>query len=504
MLKKINLIILLSFLLSAPLSVLAQADELSAIAEAEGLRAKITAEDFARVNKKVIFDASASNLLPDEQPAPVYRWEFGDGFFDSGGEAVHQYDKTGEYEVTLFLTQGTEVATSSRRIFIYDTKALLVTDADMAKEFELLDEQAQENAVALKILPVVDEQGFLTEDKLLQEIANLDDYIKDSDVIIFFTRSSLGLQAFTRYFQEASADRRELLRKKSLIHITNGSLKLTANFTYQAFQAISPAYILLTRPEALAPLFAQKDFSQLPQVLHERGIELKIVKEQERKSYVWVLSHFVSHILNRGVGSATIYLILVIPFLTFIAVFFRQVVGLSSFGIYTPVIVAASFFILGLWFGLLTFLIAVATSYLVKNTLNRFELLYLPKVALNLSFITLALLVVVWLGLRLGVEISLALAIFPMLVMSTVAEKFMAAQTEEGFRGALFAVSGTLVIVVLSYYFMTWSAFNGLVMSWPELTLAPLLLNLLLGKFTGLRLGEYLRFRSLFSEHAEE
>lgn len=211
-----------------------------------------------------------------------------------------------------------------------------------------------------------------------------------------------------------------------------------------------------------------------------------------------------SWLLSRGLESNSIYLILIIPFLTFVAVFARQFIELSTFGIYTPVIISASFFILGLWFGLLAFLFAVLTGYLVRMILNKFDLLYLPKVALNLSFISLSFLIVLGIGVYFGVNFSLSLAIFPILVMSTLSEKFMATQSEEGFRGALYGVLGTLVVIIISYFIITWSWFHNLLMSWPELIILPLILVLLMGKFTDLRLSEYLRFRSLFSEHIEE
>jgi len=154
--------------------------------------------------------------------------------------------------------------------------------------------------------------------------------------------------------------------------------------------------------------------------------------------------------------------------------------------------------------GLFTFLFAVIVGYLVKYLMNKFELLYLSKVALNLGIISLSFLVVVWLISLSGSTISLSVAIFPMLVMSSIAEKFMAAQTEEGFRGAMFGILETLIVVVISYYLIVWTSFGNVVMSWPELVVAPLLLILLIGKFSGLRLSEYLRFRSLFAEHTEE
>ncbi len=80
----------------------------------------------------------------------------------------------------------------------------------------------------------------------------------------------------------------------------------------------------------------------------------------------------------------------------------------------------------------------------------------------------------------------------------------MAAQSEEGFKGALFGITETILVVIASYYLITWVAFNNIVMSWPELVVIPLIIILLIGKFTGLRLSEYLRFRSLFSDHTEE
>lgn len=509
MLKKISLIVSLSFLLFTPFFALAQVDELvleeDVVEEEEvKLEPKITSEDFVKVDKKVIFSASDSTLLEEEAGLPIYNWEFGDGFYDSGEEVVHQYTRTGRYTVNLAITQGTSTEKVGKDIFVFDKKALLVTDQEKEEEFDLLIEQAGESGVALKLLSVVEEGAFLTEDKAAQAMKDLRDYIKDSDSLIFYTKSSLGLQAFSRYFQDLSEDEKQVLRKKFFVKLTDRSMDVAANFSYQAFKIIKPNFILLSRPEALSPMLTVKDYAELPDILDGRGIEYKIIDERGEKSSAFVLSHLITLFISKGVSPSAAYLILVIPFLTFVTVFFRQVIGLSTFGVYAPVIVAASFFILGLGFGIVAFLFAVVTSYLVKYVLNKLDLLYLPKVALNLTFIALSFLIVIWLALIFDVPISFSLAIFPLLVMSTVSEKFMAAQSEEGFKNALFSVGETLIIVIISYYLITWTLFNNWVMSWPELVLIPILLNLLLGKFTGLRLGEYLRFRSLFSDHTEE
>lgn len=510
MFKKVIFGVLICVFLLNPLFLFAQAniedvplDEVIEEIEEPKLDPKITSEEFVKVGKKIIFDATQSELL--EEGYPVYSWDLGDGYKQVGEEVVHQYNKIGKYNISLKISQGEAEEIVEKEVFVYDTKALLIIDEKKEEEIDRIKLQAAENGVALKLLSIVEgEGGFLSEDKLVKAISELGDYIDDSQLILFYSRSPLGLQAFTRYWQGLEEDIQLDLAKKYYVSVADNSMEVAGNFVFQSFKIIQPDYILLTRPEAISPLFTLENYAEAVDVLKSRGVEFKIIDERGKKSPAFFLSGLVTLLVSKGVTGNTIYLILMIPFLAFFVTFFRQVIGLSTFGVYTPVMVVASFFILGLGFGLLTFLFAVVTSHIVKRIVNKFELLYLPKVALNLSFISLSFLIVIWIALLFDISISFSLAIFPMLVMSNVAEKFMAAQTEEGFKGALIAVIQTLIVVVVSYYIIIWTSFNNWVMSWPELILAPLILTLLIGKFTGLRLSEYLRFRSLFSEHTEE
>ena len=467
------------------------------------LEAKIKAEEFVRVDKKAIFDATDSSLLPGI-PAE-YSWEFDGGARIIGKEVVQQFSKIGRHAVNLTVRQGDNSNTIGKEIFVFDKKALIIIDEKKQTEVDNLKVQAAENGVALMLLPITASEGaLLSEDALVQRIKENTDYVADTDLMVFYTQSALGFQAFNQFWQGLDVATKETMRAKSFAVIVDGSLGTMFNLVYQTYKAVQPNYILLTRAEAIGPLFSIKDFSQIIETLKTRGIEYQIIDQRGEKSPVFVLSHFITYLVSQGSSTNIIYIILIVPFLAFIAAFARQVIGISTFGIYTPLIITISFFILGLWLGLATFFLAVITGYLVKFILNKFELLYLPKVALNLSLISLSFLAAVYLAVHFGSQVPLSMAIFPMLVMSTVSEKFMAAQSEEGFRGAVFGVLGTLLIVAGSYYFMAWQQFSNLLLSWPELIVAPLLALIILGKFTGLRLSEYFRFRSLFMEQQEE
>lgn len=464
----------------------------------------INAEEFVQVGKKIIFDASRSTI-PQGLEISSYRWDFGDGFFEIGEEVVHQYDQVGTYDVTLTLLYGNNESKINKSIFVYDRRALLIVDAKKLEEINLITKQAQESGIALKVLsPQGPEADFLNEDSLVKLISEQSQFISESDIILLYTKSLRGLQAFTRYWQNLDDPDKELVKHKFFAVITDGNLNINSHAVFQSFKIIDPSFILLTRAEAFGPILSTLETKNIETELSARGIEYHRIDAKSGKSDFYILSRLVTFFIERGLSADSVYLILVVPFLACIVIFFRHVIGVSTFGVYTPVIIAVIFYIIGPLFGISSFFFAVITSYIAKYIFDKFELLYLPKVALNLSFSVLSFLILIFIMIWFGKTASLSVAIFPMLVMSTLSEKFMAAKLEEGLHNAVVGVVQTLAVIVISYYIMVWSAFNNLLVSWPEVILIPLLGTLLLGKFSGLRISEYFRFRSLFSDHTEE
>ena len=98
------------------------------------VRAVINADDIVQVDKNIILDASQS-FAPDENKSIFYEWDFGDGSpIERGIEAVHSYNKPGEYLVKLTVTQAGESNSISRDIFAYEKLVLLLTDINERKE----------------------------------------------------------------------------------------------------------------------------------------------------------------------------------------------------------------------------------------------------------------------------------------------------------------------------------------------------------------------------------
>ena len=494
--------VVLGFLIF-PVSALAQETD----AEQAEIIPIITSEDFVQLNKSVLFDAGESILLSEPAPAAQYRWSFSDSSVQkTGKELIRSFEKKGRHEVTLTVTQGDQQVRANKIVFAYDRKALLVTDKDKESGLDLIVEQAADNGVFLHVIAVQEEEtGFLTEESLVKLISEENEFIDSADGLLFYMKSSTGLQAFSRYWRSLEGEeRKSALAQRFYAHITDENMDISAQIALQSFNVIHPAYILLTRREALNPIFESNAFSDVTTELSNRAIEFRIIDERSDKSDVFVLSHLVTNFVSRGVPSNTIYLILAFPFIAFIIAFARQVFGLSAFGVFTPAMIAVSFLTLGINFGMATLILVVVAALLLRWALNKINLLFIPRAALVLSSVALSFLAVIWFLLNYESSIAISLAIFPMLVMSTVTEKFLSAQSEEGLKSALLGVLRTILVSAAAYYFVVWPAFVDLLTSAPELVLIPLLLIVVLGKFTGLRLGEYFRFRHLFREGQEE
>ena len=123
--------------------------------------------------------------------------------------------------------------------------------------------------------------------------------------------------------------------------------------------------------------------------------------------------------------------------------------------------------------------------------------------AIILTFVSLTILLLLFLGAYFEIGNVAGVAIFPMLIMSTMVEKFVTIQSDRGFKGAIKVVLEVLSVSILCYFVADWGLLKTLVLGHPEIILFFLIFNFLLARWSGLRLTEYIRFRELI-HHIEE
>ena len=90
-----------------------------------------------------------------------------------------------------------------------------------------------------------------------------------------------------------------------------------------------------------------------------------------------------------------------------------------------------------------------------------------------------------------------SVSIFPILIMITIVEKFVATQIEKGNKAAIILAVETLVISLVGYYLASWPVLIKGLLAFPWLILFTIPVNIFLGKWGGLRLTEYVRFKDV-------
>jgi hypothetical protein len=216
-------------------------------------------------------------------------------------------------------------------------------------------------------------------------------------------------------------------------------------------------------------------------------------------------SPFISYLIYNGIPPNALMLLLMLPIVATIIAFARQVVGIKGFGIYTPLIIAFAFWVIGLLYGILVFAITILVGSLMRFLVKKSRLLYLPRMAMVIVSVTVAILILLAISVYFDQleNIGNAVSLFAILVMITLVEKFIAAQIERGAREAIFLTVETFILAVFCYLVISWQLLASIVLTYPIWVIViSLIINTLIGRWTGLRLSEYYRFREVI-RHVE-
>ena len=201
---------------------------------------------------------------------------------------------------------------------------------------------------------------------------------------------------------------------------------------------------------------------------------------------------------SHGVSEEAVILLLMLPIVATIIAFARQVIGIKGFGIYTPLIISFAFLATGLKYGLAFFIIIILVGTLTRLAVKRFRLLYLPRMAIVIIAVAVSILLVFLEGAYSERNGLTAASIFAVIIMITLVEKFIASQIERGRKEAITLTIETLLLSIICYWIAIWPWLRETVLAYPFLIIiGTIIINILLGKWTGLRISEYARFRKI-------
>mgnify|MGYP003991269027 FL=1 len=481
------------------------------------LEAVISSEDTVAVQKSSILDASQS-FLPNPEADYTYEWDFGDGNKDEGVEVLHVYKDPGQYTVSLKVSNDTEEASVEKELYVYKKMILLLTDAEQDQIFiENAKSYAQQEGVFLSILDSFGSASELISEEILsKKLIEARHDVQKALQIVVWTKGNTGINALTRFLQETKETFPINFSQKSITVLTS-DISGFSNRIKRQFQTISPKSIILTNDPAIHLLIDNFTSTDFITTLESKGYEHEIITNSSYKLRPWnFMSYFLTTLIDRGIPDSVIALLLLLPIIATVVAFMKQIVGLTTMGIYTPIIMTLSFLTIGLYFGLLTLISVLVIGGLTRHLLRNVRLLFIPKMAIVMTLVSLGLILILITTVYLDIfnATFFSLAIFPMVILSTLVEKFVSIKTEKGFISAVTLMSETLIVAIIAYIvaggevdlgfaIIKVNFVSNLMLSYPEIIFLLLGINILLGRWSGLTLLEIIRFREIL-RHIEE
>ncbi len=190
-------------------------------------------------------------------------------------------------------------------------------------------------------------------------------------------------------------------------------------------------------------------------------------------------------------------LLLLLPVGALVVAGFRNLIGVSTFGIFMPILLALAFRETHLAWGFFYLAMLVGVGVVVRGALNRLKLLMIPRLATVLTLIVSLMIGLIFIGSRLGLQSALSVGLFPMVIMTTAVERFFVLQSEDGTAAALKESLTTALVASCGFLIFQWNWLRSVLFVYPELLLVVVALLVLLGRYSGFRLMELRRFRSL-------
>ena len=214
-------------------------------------------------------------------------------------------------------------------------------------------------------------------------------------------------------------------------------------------------------------------------------------RSRERDSLLAKLSLFSLPIQTQAVYAV----LLLVPLGALAVAVLRNVVGVQTFGTFMPVLIALAFRETRLLWGISLFSMLVALGLGFRFYLERLRLLAVPRLSAVLIIVVLLMLGVSVISNQLGLDTGLSVALFPMVILAMTVERMSTVWEERGAGDAIQQGFGSLLVATLAFLIMDTEIARHLVFVFPESLLIVLALTLLIGRYTGYRLSELMRFK---------
>lgn len=173
----------------------------------------------------------------------------------------------------------------------------------------------------------------------------------------------------------------------------------------------------------------------------------------------------------------------------------RNVVGVKAYGVFGPTIVTFALLKAGPIWGLVLFIDVFLVALGTRFVLDPLRLGANHRVAVVITTVALSMTLLAVVGAVVHLSVVEASLLLPVLITSWLGDEFADEVKEVGWYDPTVKFTGTVSLVVASYFLMSWQEAVDVFIRTPPLWIAAILLNIYAARRVHFRLSERFRFR---------
>jgi len=194
---------------------------------------------------------------------------------------------------------------------------------------------------------------------------------------------------------------------------------------------------------------------------------------------------------------AALRVLLLIPLGAVVIALFRNVIGVRTYGTFMPILISLALREYSLVRSLALIAGVIVFALALRRALESLRLLMVPRLSIMLCTVVLLVASFALIGDETQSAALFAGVLFPMVILTMLTERIFITSAEEGAREALVRAGVSTCVAATIHPIFQSARAEYLMFTFPELTLCAMGVLVWIGGYTGYRVSDLLRFRSL-------
>ncbi len=182
--------------------------------------------------------------------------------------------------------------------------------------------------------------------------------------------------------------------------------------------------------------------------------------------------------------------LLLIPFGALFTAFCRLIIGIRSYGTFTPTLLAMTILYAD-WVSVFIVILVIGTVSILGRSVFPEKMNRVPRLSIILTIISLTIVLSVSLVEYLSININGDVFLLPIIIVTSLVDRFYTSIDDSGIKQALYMLVWTVLITGGCFFVMQIDILGEFILSFPETHFVTIAMMFLMEKYTGDKIIEY-------------